>query len=317
MVKKMTKTQASLSVVLGVIVWAVLGYVLAVALQAVVGLLLGKLFAAGIGETVYLMFGYLIAYITIVRLAPLPQKKKRQMMMIGLLSGWALSSFFIIQLFVGFILSAMAQMGVDFSGVDSTLFTTIVSAICYVLTLAVVIGVPWVAWKRRATQNEIGLQRLPTWGELGLAPLGFVVYLITSAVVVYLVTKFVPAFDVKQVQEIGFSQLGTRLEYILAFFILVIVAPVAEEILFRGYLYGKMQKYIPWWGAALVTSALFGLAHGQWNVAIDTFILGMFLATLRTITGSLWPSILLHMIKNGVAYYFLFINPTFINTLGG
>ena len=93
----------------------------------------------------------------------------------------------------------------------------------------------------------------------------------------------------------------------LAFITLVVIAPVAEEVLFRGYLYGKLKKYVPVWAAILITSALFGLIHGTWNVAVDTFALSIILCLLRESTGGIWASILLHMIKNGIAFYFLFI----------
>ena len=242
---------------------------------------------------------------------------KRTWLVVLGLSAWTVGGFYLGQLLILGVLWLLRWLSVDFSGFDETLFSAVVTAVCYVAALAIVVGVPWLVWRNRTTMKDVGLQRLPTWSELGLAPAGFVAYFIVSAIVMYVVTQLVPAFDSQQVQEIGFSQLSTRFEYMLAFLTLVVIAPVAEEVLFRGYLYGKLQKYVPWWGAAIVTSILFGLAHGQWNVAIDTFVLGMFLAMLRTVSGSLWPAIVLHMIKNGIAYYFLFINPTFINTLGG
>ena len=90
---------------------------------------------------------------------------------------------------------------------------------------------------------------------------------------------------------------------------LVIVAPIAEEVLFRGYLYGKLKGYVPAIWAALATSLLFGIAHFQWTVGIDVFILSMFLCGLRSLTGSIWAGILVHILKNALAYYILFINP--------
>lgn len=243
--------------------------------------------------------------------------RKRKTLAVLSLSVWTIGGFFLGQFLVIGVFWLLKLMGADFASVNEVLFNAIVTTICYAVALVLVIGVPWLLWHRKTTQEELGLQRLPTWTELCIAPLGMVVYFITSALTVYAVTQLVPGFNPNEVQEIGFTQLGTRFEYMLAFLTLVVVAPVAEEVLFRGYLYGKLQKYIPWWGAAIITSILFAAAHGQWNVAVDTFVLGMFLAGLRTLTGSLWPSIMLHMMKNGIAYYFLFINTSFINTLGG
>ena len=98
---------------------------------------------------------------------------------------------------------------------------------------------------------------------------------------------------------------------------LVIIAPVAEELLFRGYLLGKLRKHAPLWVAILVTSVIFGAIHLAWNVGIDVFALSIVLCVVRVVSGSLWPSIMLHMLKNGLAFYLLFINPTVLSTLGG
>jgi len=130
-------------------------------------------------------------------------------------------------------------------------------------------------------------------------------------------TTLFPWIDVNQVQDTGFSNLGQRYEYILAFLTLVVIAPVAEEAIFRGYLYGKVKKFVPIWVAILATSLLFGFIHGAWNLAIDTFALSIILCILRESTGSIWSSILLHMAKNSIAFYVLFINPLLLAIIVG
>jgi membrane protease YdiL (CAAX protease family) len=74
-------------------------------------------------------------------------------------------------------------------------------------------------------------------------------------------------------------------------------------------LYGKLKNRVPAVVAAIVTSLLFGLAHFQWNVAIDVFILSLILCALRSLTGSIWAGVLVHVIKNSLAYYLLFVAP--------
>jgi len=180
-----------------------------------------------------------------------------------------------------------------------------------------VIGLPMLVKNYRTTKKDVGLEKLPTWIDLLLAPAGFLVYIFVSGILILLATQFFTFFDADQVQDTGFNQLGQGYEYLLAFVTLVIIAPVAEEILFRGYLFGKLMKHMPIWVAILITSALFGLAHGAWNVGIDVFALSIVLCLLRLTSKSLWPAILLHMMKNGLAFYLLFINPTLLSTLGG
>lgn len=212
----------------------------------------------------------------------------------------------------------LRSAGFDFSQLGSlAVVQTVISAAVYLLTFVIAFGVPYVAFKRRVTLETLGLSRLMTWTDIGLAPLTYIGYVLTLLVVLAFITNFIPGFQADQAQDIGFKSLTNQAGYILAFTTLVVIAPVAEEVLFRGYLYGKMRRHVPVWAAALATSILFAGVHGQWNVAVDTFILSMFLCGLRELTGSVWAGILVHMIKNGVAFYILFLSPVFSPGLGG
>ena len=88
---------------------------------------------------------------------------------------------------------------------------------------------------------------------------------------------------------------------------LVIIAPIMEELLFRGWLYGKLRLKIPKVAAIVTTSLLFGLVHMQWNVGVNVFAMSVVLCALREVTGTIYAGILTHMIKNGVAFYLLFV----------
>ena len=230
---------------------------------------------------------------------------------------WVLAGFILAQVIAGLSIQGLQAIGVPFGNVNPAILSTSVAAIIYLLSIGIVIGLPWWIKKFRTTKEEIGLHRFPTWTDLLLAPAGFFVYLIISAILTALAMQFLTFIDFEQAQDVGFDQLGQRFEYILAFLALVVIAPVAEEILFRGYLLGKLRKHLPLWISILVTSILFGAVHLAWNVGIDVFALSIILCLLRVVSKSLWPSILLHMLKNGIAFYFLFINPLLLTTLGG
>jgi len=210
------------------------------------------------------------------------------------------------------LLWTATQLGVSFGQVGQAVLSTMLSAAVYLLSLLIVLGVPWLVKRRRIGKADIGLSRLPTWKDIGLAPVGFVVYLVGSIVLLAIVSALLPGIDMDQVQQNGFENIGHRYEYVLAFATLVVIAPIAEEVLFRGYLYGKLRSKVPIWAAILLVSGLFAAIHGQWNVAIDVFVLSVVLCILRELTGSIWSGILLHMLKNGVAFYFLFVSPMII-----
>jgi membrane protease YdiL (CAAX protease family) len=221
---------------------------------------------------------------------------------------WVLAGFVLAQVVAGLLLVGLKAIGVSFENVNSSTFQTVLAACIYLLAIAIVIGIPWLIRKYRTTRKELGLDSWMSWTDVLLAPVGFIAYIILSLILTAFASHL-PFYNAEQVQDTGFAQLSYGYEYVLAFLTLVVIAPVAEEILFRGYLLGKLRKHVPIWAAILVTSALFGAIHLAWNVGVDVFALSIVLCLLRIRTGRLWPSILLHMIKNGLAFYFLFINP--------
>lgn len=242
----------------------------------------------------------------------------RKTSIVALYSLWVFAAFMGVQYAVGGIFSLLKLVGVSFSTMNEAVFSSVVGIIVYSATLCVAIGVPWLVLKRKTTKEEVGLQRSVAWKDYGWLGLGFVSYLILTMVVTSLAMIFLKFIDFGEAQTTGYESVASTYEYVLAFIGLVIVAPVAEELLFRGYLFGKLRSAgIKTWVSVLVTSLLFAVAHFQGNVGVDVFALGIVLALLRVFSGSLWPSIMLHMLKNGIAYYFLFINPTFLSTLGG
>lgn len=229
---------------------------------------------------------------------------------------WVFLGFMLAQALIIAGLEVLRLLGVDFAEANSAVFNTVAAGLIYGLSLLIVVGVPWLVKKRVTTREEVGLQGLPRWLDLLWAPAGAIAYIILTTLVTAVGMALLPFVDFEQVQDTGYNTIALQYEYVLAFFMLVIIAPVAEEILFRGYLLGKLRKYAPLWVAIIVTSLVFAVVHFAWNVGLDVFALSIVLCLLRVLSGSLWPSILLHMMKNGVAFYFLFINPSILSTLG-
>ena len=113
-----------------------------------------------------------------------------------------------------------------------------------------------------------------------------------------------------RVAVIGAGKMGTTLIRALtasfplavgAVVVLAVLAPLAEEFFFRGLLYGWLRGFAPFWLTALITSVLFGLAHGEIAHAIAAGILGLALAYIRERSGSLWPPIAAHVVNNLIA----------------
>ena len=83
--------------------------------------------------------------------------------------------------------------------------------------------------------------------------------------------------------------------------VMALLAPLVEEAVFRGLLYGWVAGR---WGttiAWLVSSILFAAAHVEPAHALLVLPLGLWFGWLRRRTDSLWPSLVAHMVNNGLA----------------
>lgn len=132
-----------------------------------------------------------------------------------------------------------------------------------------------------------------------------VVYLIVAAIVMVL-AGLIPQFNPDQAQNLGLES-AKGFQIVLAFTSLVIITPIAEEMLFRGFLYRGLSSRWPKIIAALITSILFALVHFQWNVSIDVFVLSLVLIFILEKTNNLWSCIILHSLKNLMAFLVIFV----------
>jgi uncharacterized protein len=77
-----------------------------------------------------------------------------------------------------------------------------------------------------------------------------------------------------------------------------IVAPLVEEVFFRGFLFQGFRQRYGWIAGMLLSSAIFAVAHLDLIVLIPTFILGCLLAYVYHRSNSVWPGIILHFLVN-------------------
>ena len=223
---------------------------------------------------------------------------------LGATLGVGLAAFLVPQLVAGIALAVVAesrgQTLEELIGGDNI-------AMSFVLTLAIAIIGTFILRlyiKKKDFFKRLGFRKTK-WEDVGMGVPGYIVYFFMAFIVNAIFAAYFPELA-DQAQDTGFDN-AMGIELVYAFMTLVILAPVFEELLFRGFVFRGLAKHTSFWPAAISTSALFGLAHGQLNVAIDTFLIGMVASWLVWKTNSLWPAILLHVIKNLVAYLFIFV----------
>lgn len=228
---------------------------------------------------------------------------------------WVALCFIGVQLLVALVAGLLIHMGGMSVALSQNMKIIVIGLLTYVAMVAVLLLLPRVLWRERTSLKTLGLDRLLKWSDIGLGIAGIVAAFGGSIVIMLVAQYLMPWVNVEQVQNVGVTALNSGSELVLAFVLFVIVGPIVEETIFRGFLYGNLRKLgLRFWPTTLIVSALFALAHWQWNVALDVFVLSIIMCLLRAKTGSIWVAIIMHMLKNGIAFYLTFIY-VIVNTL--
>ena len=101
--------------------------------------------------------------------------------------------------------------------------------------------------------------------------------------------------------EVSPDVFGYGFDRVLNGLAIVVVAPVAEEVFFRGFVLGGLVAALGDLRAAVVSSALFAAMHVSVGAFVPLFAAGMLLAWLYLRTRSIWPPIAAHSTQNALA----------------
>jgi uncharacterized protein len=147
--------------------------------------------------------------------------------------------------------------------------------------------------------ETLAIRRVPLRAALVTGAIGLVVILASEAVLD-------PIFNggAQQGIEPSHSPQTTR-EWVavgVAVLMLVVVAPVAEELIFRGLGFAALGPV-----AVPVTSLLFAIAHGLPSLLVEVAVAGLVLAEIRRRTDSVLPGMGVHMAFNGLALVVAFL----------
>lgn len=150
---------------------------------------------------------------------------------------------------------------------------------------------------------HFGLRSTRFWPALGWAALGVFSFYLVSAIYAGLVH---PDAEQDVVESLGGDE-GT-IGLVVAGLMVIAVAPVVEEIFFRGFFYRALRSRFPIVVAALMDGLLFGVIHFNFDGADGLLILpplallGFIFCLVYEKTGSLYPVIGMHVFNNALAY---------------
>jgi membrane protease YdiL (CAAX protease family) len=95
-----------------------------------------------------------------------------------------------------------------------------------------------------------------------------------------------------------------------------VVAPVVEEVFFRGFVFAGFRERYGWPRAALISAGLFSVLHLQPLAIPPIFLLGLIFAFLYQRSRSLWPAILMHVLMNALALGATYLAAEMIGSTG-
>jgi len=115
--------------------------------------------------------------------------------------------------------------------------------------------------------------------------------------------------------SLPFAQAGERLvssatspgARILLFVLICVIAPILEEMIFRGFVYPGLRRRMPVTSAVLASALLFALMHNNLDALFTISVIGITLAVLYERTRSLVPCIVCHALNNTLVFFLLLL----------
>ena len=161
----------------------------------------------------------------------------------------------------------------------------------------------FVVKRYKTSCKDFGFVKTPFWRSVKLILLAYLTYFAFSYALFVLLDATqvsLPGYEAQEpyLPSFGIDWLGLT----AASFFIVFIAPIFEEIFFRGFVQQVFVKTWPTWLGLVLTAGLFSLIHFQLGSLIPLFLLGLILSGLYHTTKSIWTPIGFHMLNNLIAF---------------
>lgn len=144
--------------------------------------------------------------------------------------------------------------------------------------------------RRRKLRQELWLRPVSARVLAWSAAMAFCLY--------WLVTLVMGLLPASWLDDYADASAGLTEAGLLPFLATAIVAPVVEEVIFRGLIYTRLQRALSSGAAMIVSAAIFGACHGDFIWFCYAFFLGLVFALLVRSTRSILPALLMHVVFN-------------------
>ena len=168
----------------------------------------------------------------------------------------------------------------------------------------------WICLQRHnASLESMGFSRL-RWGPLAaMIPLA-VGLLLANGLLVLLTSVVLGGSENPQSEALAPQGVLSTEDFLLLFLLIAVIAPVGEELLFRGMFYRYLRGRRGVAFAVILSAAVFSLAHVIPVLLPALFALGVALALVTERFASIYPAIALHALNNGISLVILYAATT-------
>ena len=195
---------------------------------------------------------------------------------------------------LGIGVAALEAAGVGLNE-DTPGFTAVSTLIIDLAIVAASIGVAAMTVRPRAW--HFGFRRAPLGSTLGVAAIAVLAFFAFEIVYGAI---FEPENPQTVVRDLGANE--STLLLVSGALVVILVAPVCEELFFRGFLFRVLRARMNFWLAAAIDGLLFGLVHGSLVIVPVLLVLGIALCWVYERTGTLFAPIAIHALNNTLAY---------------
>lgn len=213
--------------------------------------------------------------------------------------GAALVAGIVLSAIVGLLAGALGGFSQDEMEGSAPLVTILGTLV--VDSILIAAAVLFASFKLKPRPWHFGLRRTRFWPAVGWSVLGMVVFYILAAIYSALIG---PQPEQTVTEDLGLRE--STLYLVLGGLLVVVVAPIAEELFFRGFFYRALRTSLPIWLAAVIDGLVFGAIHFTGSDSLTILpvlaVLGAVFCLIYEKTGSLYTVIGLHALNNMVAF---------------
>jgi membrane protease YdiL (CAAX protease family) len=218
---------------------------------------------------------------------------------------------FVVPYLVHLMVSTKTPIGEGLIQDKTFLLLSIIAIIPAHILTALLAWILVTNWRRKPFSQTLGLSWPPEFGPWKGFGLCLLLALVLLGVGVLITALFGGGkTDLDRLIESSYqARVATA-------FIAIFTAPFVEEVIYRGMLYPALNKIVgTGWAIAIVSIMFAGVHVPQYknniSVILAITILSIALTTLRAVSGKLLPSIVVHLIFNGVQSAYLILEPFF------